>query len=982
MLYFCKCEYPSECTLETIMPMLPSQTKTYPDTKLSYIVRVMTVVVIMLLSQISATSQQRYYSVEGSVTSKSGKPVGYATVILTESLGALTDGDGVFRLPRVKAGDYKVTVSCLGFQTTETPLKVSGDISDLSIVIAESDYTLEDVVVTAKAVAMGSASVINEDAIRHIQPKSLNDILQLVPGSLTSNPSLNSLGQASIREIGTNANNSMGTSVVVDGAPVSNDGNMQALSTSYSGSVSETNSSGLGSQTTAGKGADLRTMSADNIESVEVIRGIPSVEYGNLTSGVVVVKSKTGATPAELKAKVDPFSKMIYAGKGFGLNNGDAINAGVDWAQSYSDTRKHYLGYERVTAQLGYSHVFSPEYRPASFNVRGSFYSNINNSKTDPQMLQGETFKNTNYGGRLGISGNWTLNSKIITAIDYNISASLSHQQDIKHEFIYSPNGVVTNVREPGVNQGVFKTEQYYADYTIDGQPYNLFAQLKANKLVQFGRDNFNNLKVGIEYRLDGNTGRGLVYSLDNPPQSSGGQSLRPRSLSDIPALNNLVLFVEDRLKVDAGTTSFIVQAGVRMTNMFLNREKSDRGDIFMAEPRFNVQYKILNPANNSVFSDLSLTGGWGISYKAPTLLYLYPDVAYFDMVGLSRKSSTEGGSMAIVQTDVVSDTRNPNLTPSKSVKFEGGINFAAGRINGLVTYFNERHYNEFGFTAEPYFMKFNRYTVTNGASDLHLDTDGTLTYKDAAGNLTTATTTADTTICTYYVPTNNSQTKKYGIEYQLDFGQIRPIRTSIIVDGAWYHIERTSTKSYYSTLTDSNYPYIRVMPGGSGTISNRVNTNFRFVTHIPKIRLIFSTTIQVVWYESIQRVWNSGGNPVYYLSDDGSRYCVAPEGYLDYNGDYHTWNAANSSDKQLNRMVTTYLSTSFDREVFSPWVMFNFRLTKQIGSMLELSFTANNFTNSSKWHHYTKYTTGYKQLYPDMYFGAEITLKINSKRK
>ena len=75
----------------------------------------------------------------------------------------------------------------------------------------------------------------------------------------------------------------------------------------------------MSEQTTAGRGVDLRTVSAGNIESMEVIRGIPSVEYGNLTSGVVVVKTKAGHTPWEAKFQTDPNSKQVFAGKGFNL---------------------------------------------------------------------------------------------------------------------------------------------------------------------------------------------------------------------------------------------------------------------------------------------------------------------------------------------------------------------------------------------------------------------------------------------------------------------------------------------------------------------------------------------------------------------------------------------------------------------------------------------------------------------------------------
>ncbi len=37
----------------------------------------------------------------------------------------------------------------------------------------------------------------------------------------------------------------------------------------------------------------MRSISTDDIESVEVVRGIPSAEYGNLTSGMINYKEDT-----------------------------------------------------------------------------------------------------------------------------------------------------------------------------------------------------------------------------------------------------------------------------------------------------------------------------------------------------------------------------------------------------------------------------------------------------------------------------------------------------------------------------------------------------------------------------------------------------------------------------------------------------------------------------------------------------------------
>jgi putative septum site-determining protein minC len=55
---------------------------------------------------------------------------------------------------------------------------------------------------------------------------------------------------------------------------------------------------------------------------------------------------------------------------------------------------------------------------------------------------------------------------------------------------------------------------------------------------------------------------------------------------------------------------------------------------------------------------------------------------------------------------------------------------------------------------------------------------------------------------------------------------------------------------------------------------------------------------------------------------------------------------------------------------------MFNFRFTKELGSLAELSFMANNFLNIRKYH-INSNTQGKSQLHPDTYFGAEIKLKF-----
>ena len=75
--------------------------------------------------------------------------------------------------------------------------------------------------------------------------------------------------------------------------------------------------------------------------------------------------------------------------------------------------------------------------------------------------------------------------------------------------------------------------------------------------------------------------------------------------------------------------------------------------------------------------------------------------------------------------------------------------------------------------------------------------------------------------------------------------------------------------------------------------------------------------------------------------------------------------------------MINTYTQLGyFDREVLPHYVIFNFRLTKEFGKNLEVSFMVNNMFNARKIHRNSK-TGGYKNLPIDQYFGAELKLKL-----
>ena len=627
-------------------------------------------IVILLLLCVPVMAQS--YSLSGRVVDAEGAPVELAVVSLNKSLWVTTDKDGHYSFSNVKKGTYEYLVSFVGYQDLEGTVVISSN-STLDFKLQTLSLMLNSVTVTAEREDMGSKSVISEEAVRHLQPKSVSDLLQLVPGNLAKNPNLNELSQATVREIDPASGNSLGTSVIVDGTPVSNDANLQAIASTRYGSASGTQTDGMSDQTTAGGGADLRTISAGAVESMEVISGIPSAEYGNLTSGVVIVRTKAGRTPWEIKAQVDPNSKLLFAGKGFALKNGGSVNFGLDWGQSFSDPRRRYLGYDRITASAGFSKVWEH----ATLNVKGSFYSNVNERKTDPQLEELEiNFTNKNLGGRLSANGSIRPDTPLLTSLDYNLSAQIARTEDIHINRVYSPDGAVTNIRESGIHEALQLIRPYFAEYRMHGIPLNLFGQLVAGKYFQIGEKDYDRIRLGIEYTMDANRGEGLTYDINTPPQAASAHTLRPRAYKDIPALNTVSAFLSNKSSLSFGDFSLKSEIGLRASNLFLNEAKSSGNKGYFAlEPRINLSLGFLDA--------ISLNGGFGISNKMPTLLYLYPEPTYYDFICLNRYNEAAGTGLAVIDTQIIPDTGNPDLQPARSVKKELGISFKSVGISG-----------------------------------------------------------------------------------------------------------------------------------------------------------------------------------------------------------------------------------------------------------------------------------------------------------
>lgn len=882
--------------------------------------------------------------IEGKVINKkSGEPVSFATVHIPEAdFWTTSDAEGKFQLSEIKSSVFSVEVRCLGFeflsQRYQTD-KVTGNFMVISLVPVS--YDMAEITVLAKNNnGLSTSSMIESAAIEHIQPNSLADVLQLLPGNISTNPSFNAVPKISLRQVEANSNNALGTSVLVDNAPLSNNANLQTFTTMR---TSELFSTAIGSS------IDLRQIPTENIESVEFIKGIPSVIYGDLTSGAVVIKTKAGYTPWEVKLKTNAEIKQFTVGKGFKLkSNQSSINFNVDYLQSYDDLRSKYQGYSRLTTDVGFSKIFGSKIRPLTFNVKLSYFQSLDNFKTDPDALvANEKIKSNDNGLRFNMHGKWMPRKALFDYIDYAFSVGYTRQ--VSSETRYrSTSGiqVISASLDEGENFGIFLPSEQLTSYMIEGKPLNLFGQVTASKMLNFCSGVANKILYGFDYRLDKNFGDGQVFDPSSPPFLLTIKT-RPRNFSDIPAIQNYSVYLEDKFTAILGSTQLELQAGLRFNNFqSTGLLKSDVG--FYAEPRLNVQYSFLSKENNLIFDKIALHFGFGRTYKVPPISYLYPDKAYFDFDALRYYTGNKEYDTSIINTRIV-DAKNPDLRPSGNNKLELGLIFKTKKVNISLTAFKERQFDGFSFVNNYLFFTYNKYQLTNITPNTKPDV--------------TQLSSTPTTVSGYYLkPVNCQETQNKGIEYVVDLGRIKTLYTKFTVDGALIqskYIYNTVPYEFQPTSTTSSpYLYYGVYRAGDGKVSERFNTNLRMVTQIPTLRMIFSTTTQMVWYEKHRYIFYDKA-PVYLVNADGSNTIFTDE--MRNHPDYKSF----VTNRELN-----YYNSDIYPFIFQT----NFRLSKDILENTRLSFYVNNFMNYRPKYESAK-SGSFILRNSAIYFGAEIKI-------
>ena len=909
-----------------------------------------------LFAQGNATA----FSLRG-VAYAEGEPLVGCVVMLPElEKTTVTDADGSFLFDALPRGRWSVDARMVGFTCLTKYVTVDGEVNSVQILLQPTTYSIADVTVVARRTAtMGNVSSIDRTALEHQQTSSIADALQLMPGAVTQNPDLANRRLLTLRETKvTETTNALGVAVVVDGAQLSNDANMQRLSTATSNGASQ--------QESGGGGLDSRTISTDRIESVEVIRGVAPVEYGNLTSGALIVRTKAGVSPWRVSFKADPRLKSFSLSKGFALGGqGAAVAADVDYAYYTADVRSTTDQFRRLTAQLSFTDTYRfQDYADLHLNVKFNGHYSANTNESDPDMVAGSYDKQEDKALSLNVQSQWMPRNNSLPAIDIALFGKVGWQiNEQMTQHIGDIPMPFTNAMMEGEHLGAFYPIDYAQVSTVDGRPVEGQVRLVLRQNNSWGAV-MNRVTIGAELNRKGNKGAG-----------KGGEYLpngvRPRSFSEIPPIGSSAFFIEEKLSY-MGRHRAELQVGLRMTHIDADGYNFN----WQVEPRLGARYTF--PVSGEEGRSLAISASWGIMKKMPLLIYLYPDRAYSDQLSYSYADASSGERKSLFTSCIV-NTENRSQRIMQTRNSELGLELRLDERRFYVSYYNEHLTN--GLTLKSKVMPYPYRVYDSRVGPAHYDSDNI--FVDASG--TPVPFKMDTTFCNYTLPSNSMTVDKWGVEYTLDFGKIKPLHTQIYVDGAYMNIKRSDTDAdeYYSptTINGMNRKYAAVMVDYSSLFnvshSEQLTTSLRLIVHIPKLAMVCTLKYQEMWFSREWRESLYKGKVMTRLEDD--RLCVYPIALIRPDGSRQEELPADiKSNSQTSAYVHKRSSTSLLKDDPNPYGQLDFKLSKNVGKAVEISLYVNNLTNFTPKRYYASsdqwFTVG-----TATYFGFDVKVMPQS---
>lgn len=862
---------------------------------------------------------------------------------------AVTDADGVANFSKIPAQEHILDVQMLGYEKYTAGVDAT-QLKTIRVKLEQTSLALEEVsvVATRNRNSLATVSEINRQALDHAQAVSLRDVIEFLPGqALTSGKTMTGVEQLSFRTLQADKNNSFGAAVIIDGVPVSNNATMEQ----QGGTLAST----------AGQGVDLRAIATDNIESVELIRGVPSAEYGDLTSGAIVVKSKVGRTPLDVRYKINPGIMQGSVSKGFGLGkNNRVLNVNADYLNASGDPRQKNSSVDRVNAGLSYAFTGRNKWQNTTrFTFSGILSKSANN---DPESVaDGKYNENKDYSFKISHELRIPLNYKLSRSISFNAGFTYKVAETRQRNIVSTGQNLypLIDARESGIYEAVILPNSYEAIGGTRSKPISVFTKLSNNFFVNTKslKQRFN---MGVEYRYDKNLGTG-IYNED-PLRPLSPANTRSRAFNDVPGLHQFSAFLEDNVDLTLGTQRIKLQAGLRFTSLQIGRPEG----VYSLSPRINFSY--------SPLKWMDLRASFGLNAKTPGITHLYPDDRYSDHIVVRYTPNAESERLIMYQTNV-NRLVSEGLKNSTTTRWGVGIDFRlpGGRMLSLEAYSD---YNPSGFSSSPdYYGYYVRsYDVGYGITPVSGQKP---LFNPSAPPKQTAIVYASKGLTG-----NNAVSRNRGVEFSMDLGRVKAINTSFYFTGAYMESAMWNTSPTYSNpvggklalgTTDTPQYKMAYEGGISRDIDRRFLTTLRVVYNIPAVRVVASAAAQMIWY-TYSITTNEDKVPLGYF-----RFEENEQGELVKR--YTAITPEMLADKEYRIdgvLLRDQVSLAKDKRatVNPPLFLFNLRLTKEIGKVAGFSFYANNATYYQPWQH-SNISGTRSERNPNLEFGFELSLKF-----
>lgn len=903
-------------------------------------------VILITLLFSSLVYSQENSSFSGNVKDKENIENIFMAVVGFKEIGIWTtcDDKGNFKITNIPNGEYTLVVSSLGYKTYRKRIIIPFKQNRIQIYLNSDIHHLKEIFVIARENRKTNTnSRINRDAISHLQPTSFKELLELLPGNSSIDPSMGKVNIVSLRQVGNDINTSLGTSILIDGAPISNDANIQSIDGCYDSKINRRNNTGFG--------VDLRKISTDDIEKVEIVRGIPSVRYGDLNSGLIKIKRRTGKSRYRARFKANPNSKLFYLGKGYRLGDKSFLNVGLDYLNYKIDPCNDLSNYKRITASLRFNKRLLKDENIFDINTNLDYTGSFDDEKEDLEINNGrkDFYKNSYNKVRSSTNIIWRKNKRgFFKKMEFYLSSSLTHNEQIRNLLISQERDIPwTREKLEGIHDGVYLPFKYQANFKSDAQPFTLFSKL--NMDFQYNTKYLKqNISVGFDYKYDKNLGRGEIY---DPYRPLFLASERSRRYSDVPSLQRISCYLEDNLSLNFNDYSLNMIMGIRTTKLLnLKRAYSISNKIFV-EPRFNLIFKFPSFDFLNKNTTIGFNIGYGQHKRFPVLTHLYPQKQYFDLQLLNYYHVNKAYRRIVFDTHIV-DPTNYKIAEADNRKFELGFDFNFGGNSFSITAFTERLSS--GFRDSKGYKSFISREYDSSAID-----HAHITSKP---NLDDMNYKLDTALYMYNKSSNGALLVKKGIEYQLSFKRIEILATRLTISGAWFRTRYSDSQKVLKRknviILGDRYNYIGVYDWNNGTDREMFNTNFRFDTQLFDSNIIFSSLLECMWYSSSQKI-RKDPRPIKYISKDGG---------------IHNFTSDSEKDMKLKMLVMKYTESMFEKNKMPIEMSLNFKVTKKFNKNISLSMYVNRLISYLKPIEHNGISMK-RRTTP--YFGMELNIKL-----